>query len=101
MAVIPDRLFLSNRGSRRNIDSEIVSYCRGLSVCRFNSMDSRALRLQGVLTPVGSPNHPCPGESPKQGGSPILPRRARSLAPTPEMDVSGVVSRRIWARSHL
>ena len=49
----------------------------------------------------GLPKPTVPRESPKQGGSPILPRRAHELNPTPEMDVSGVVSRRIWARIQL
>ena len=41
------------------------------------------------------------GNREKGGGSPILPRRAHELNPTPEMGVSGVVSRRIWARIQL
>ena len=56
---------------------------------------------KGYSLPMAAVYHAWCGESGKRGGSPILPRRAHELNPTPEMGVSGVVSRRIWARIQL
>ena len=58
----------------------------------------RTVGKGGSLHP-GPVNHACPRKWLKTRGSPILRLRAHELTPTPEMDVSGVVSRRIRARS--
>ena len=53
---------------------------------------------KGYSLPMPPVYHAWCGESGKRGGSSILPRGAHELDPTPEMGVSGVVSRRICAR---